>query len=170
MAQATAPPTSPELAQHLTPAATTAVQHPPVTPGKVAMWLFLATEVMFFTGLIGSYIVLRAGSPHWAYSNLYAPGTDLTRLGATEGVFVTSAGHDAEKLVPIFRQAGDLTEAQAEERAHELAHGHTLINGLTEARAHALEKQLVAAGASAEVVPLKSHKWPLPYDELTNPL
>ena len=28
------------------------------------MWLFLATEVMFFTGLIGSYIVLRAGSPH----------------------------------------------------------------------------------------------------------
>ena len=36
----------------------------PVTAGKVAMWLFLATEVMFFTGLIGSYIVLRAGSPH----------------------------------------------------------------------------------------------------------
>ena len=35
------------------------VQAPPVTPGKVAMWLFLATEVMFFTGLIGSYIVLR---------------------------------------------------------------------------------------------------------------
>ena len=27
------------------------------------MWLFLATEIMFFTGLIGSYIVLRAGSP-----------------------------------------------------------------------------------------------------------
>ena len=27
------------------------------------MWLFLATEVMFFTGLIGSYIVLRSGSP-----------------------------------------------------------------------------------------------------------
>ena len=25
------------------------------------MWLFLATEVMFFTGLIGSYIVLRSG-------------------------------------------------------------------------------------------------------------
>ena len=25
--------------------------HAPVTPGKVAMWLFLATEVMFFTGL-----------------------------------------------------------------------------------------------------------------------
>ena len=51
------------LADHVTPAATTSVQHPPVTPGKVAMWLFLSTEIMFFTGLIGSYIVLRAGSP-----------------------------------------------------------------------------------------------------------
>jgi len=33
--------------------------------GKFAMWLFLASEVMFFTGLIGSYIVLRAGSLEW---------------------------------------------------------------------------------------------------------
>ena len=62
MAHATIP-TETALADHVTPAATTSVQHPPVTPGKVAMWLFLATEVMFFTGLIGSYIVLRAGSP-----------------------------------------------------------------------------------------------------------
>ena len=37
------------------------------------MWLFLATEIMFFTGLIGSYIVLRAGSPPTAYSNLFPP-------------------------------------------------------------------------------------------------
>jgi heme/copper-type cytochrome/quinol oxidase subunit 3 len=37
----------------------------PITPGKFAMWLFLATEIMFFTGLIGSYIVLRFGSKHW---------------------------------------------------------------------------------------------------------
>src|SRR5690348_10432583 len=53
------------------------VQALPVTPGKVAMWLFLATEVMFFTGLIGSYVVLRSGSPPQSYSNLYPPGTDL---------------------------------------------------------------------------------------------
>ncbi len=50
------------------------IQGPPVTPGKVAMWLFLATEVMFFTGLIGTYIVLRAGSPSTGYSNAYSPG------------------------------------------------------------------------------------------------
>ena len=35
----------------------------PVPPGKLAIWLFLATEVMFFVGLLGTYIVLRSGSP-----------------------------------------------------------------------------------------------------------
>src|SRR3989338_4227341 len=32
---------------------------------KLGMWVFLASEVMFFTGLIGSYIILRAGTPSW---------------------------------------------------------------------------------------------------------
>ena len=38
---------------------------PPVNRGKFAIWLFLATEVMFFTGLIGTYIVLRMGAATW---------------------------------------------------------------------------------------------------------
>ncbi len=29
---------------------------------KLGMWIFLASEVMFFTGLIGSYIILRWGT------------------------------------------------------------------------------------------------------------
>ena len=33
--------------------------------GKLAMWEFLASEVMFFTGLIGAYIVLRFGQHEW---------------------------------------------------------------------------------------------------------
>jgi cytochrome c oxidase subunit 3 len=37
----------------------------PLPNGKVAMWLFLVTEIMFFTGLIGTYIVLRNGSKVW---------------------------------------------------------------------------------------------------------
>lgn len=49
------------------------VQSPPLTPGKVAMWLFLATEIMFFTGLIGTYVVLRAGSPLTSYSDKFSP-------------------------------------------------------------------------------------------------
>ena len=31
--------------------------------GKLAMWLFLCSEVMFFSGLIGAYMALRIGQP-----------------------------------------------------------------------------------------------------------
>jgi len=48
------------------------ISHPHATPTwqgittlKFAWWLFLASEVMFFAGLIAAYIVLRAGSPVW---------------------------------------------------------------------------------------------------------
>ena len=37
----------------------------PVSNAKLAMWLFLATEIMFFIGLIGTYIVLRFGRVDW---------------------------------------------------------------------------------------------------------
>ena len=37
----------------------------PVPNGKLGMWLFLGTEIMFFTALIGSYITVRMGSPLW---------------------------------------------------------------------------------------------------------
>ncbi len=36
----------------------------PTPPGKVAVWLFLASEIMFFIGVLGSYIVIRSGWPH----------------------------------------------------------------------------------------------------------
>jgi cytochrome c oxidase subunit 3 len=35
----------------------------PLPNGKLAMWLFLVTEIMFFTGLIGTYVILRNGTP-----------------------------------------------------------------------------------------------------------
>src|SRR3954462_13429644 len=100
MAHATIP-TGTALADHVTPAATTAVQPQPVTPGKVAMWLFLATEVMFFTGLIGSYIALPSRSPATAYSNLYSPAQTLPprleMLEHTRGVLITSVAPDHKK-------------------------------------------------------------------------
>jgi cytochrome c oxidase subunit 3 len=37
----------------------------PIPNGKVIMWLFLSTEIMFFAGLIGTYIVLRFGALVW---------------------------------------------------------------------------------------------------------
>ena len=35
----------------------------PVPPGKLAIWMFLASEIMFFIGLLGTYIVFRSGDP-----------------------------------------------------------------------------------------------------------
>jgi cytochrome c oxidase subunit 3 len=37
----------------------------PIPNGKTCMWLFLSTEIMFFAGLIGTYIVLRFGAIAW---------------------------------------------------------------------------------------------------------
>ena len=37
----------------------------PIPNSKLGMWLFLGTEIMFFTAFIGSYIVLRLGSNGW---------------------------------------------------------------------------------------------------------
>ena len=37
----------------------------PIPDSKLGMWLFLGTEIMFFTAFIGAYIVLRLGSPGW---------------------------------------------------------------------------------------------------------
>ncbi|MCE9546229.1 MAG: cytochrome c oxidase subunit 3 [Planctomycetia bacterium] len=37
----------------------------PLSNGKTIMWLFLSTEIMFFAGLIGTYIVLRFGAVAW---------------------------------------------------------------------------------------------------------
>jgi heme/copper-type cytochrome/quinol oxidase subunit 3 len=38
---------------------------PPIARSKFGVWLFLASEAMFFTGLIGAYIVLRADPRGW---------------------------------------------------------------------------------------------------------
>lgn len=50
----TAPPETPTLRMGL-----------PISNGKLGTWLFLGTEIMFFTALVGAYIVLRLGAPQW---------------------------------------------------------------------------------------------------------
>lgn len=52
------------------------------------MWVFIVSEIMFFTGLIGSYIVLRLGSAGWP-----RPGEVLNTalLGINTVVLITSS-------------------------------------------------------------------------------
>lgn len=40
----------------------------PISNAKLGMWLFLGTEIMFFTAFIGTYIVMRMGSLGWPTS------------------------------------------------------------------------------------------------------
>ena len=55
----------------------------PLSRGKLIMWLFLSTEIMFFAALLGSYIVLRfvprsGPSPTMCtFQNRSAPSTRL---------------------------------------------------------------------------------------------
>jgi len=51
--------------------------------GKLGMWLFLGTEIMFFTAFIGSYIVLRIGSPGWPTD------PEVTHIRVTAGAINT---------------------------------------------------------------------------------
>jgi cytochrome c oxidase subunit 3 len=54
----------------------------PIPNSKLGMWLFLGTEIMFFTAFIGTYIVLYFGSPGWptdthvTHINIAAGGTN----------------------------------------------------------------------------------------------
>ncbi|MEA2734564.1 MAG: cytochrome c oxidase subunit [Humisphaera sp.] len=57
----------------------------PTPPGKVAIWLFLASEIMFFIGLLATYIIFRSGSPkifadHAAALNKALAGTNTLVL------------------------------------------------------------------------------------------
>ena len=145
--------------------------HAPVTPGKVAMWLFLATEVMFFTGLIGSYIVLRSGSPSTSYTNLYPPTTDYQGGASTPTACCSkSAGSNPEEVEKLIRAAApELKEQEAHEIVEE-AREWTVVNHLTESQATRWPPSFRPQGAVAKVEPLVRHNWPKPYDRLTNPL
>lgn len=59
-----------------------------ISTGKLGMWVFLVSEIMFFTGLIGSYIVLRLGSAGWP-----VPGETLNTglLAVNTWVLITSS-------------------------------------------------------------------------------
>ena len=54
----------------------------PMGNSKLIVWLFLSTEIMFFAGLIGTYIVLRFGAPVW-------PRTHDVHLSEPIGAFNT---------------------------------------------------------------------------------
>ena len=83
-------------------------QHPPHSPlkmgipipnSKLGMWLFLGTEIMFFTAFIGTYIVLRMGSPGWP-TDVHVTHISIAAGGINTFVLILSSflvvlAHDA---------------------------------------------------------------------------
>ena len=55
----------------------------PIPNSKLGMWLFLGTEIMFFTAFIGTYIVLRMGSIGWPVD------VDVTHIRVEAGAINT---------------------------------------------------------------------------------
>ncbi|HEY8667045.1 MAG TPA: cytochrome c oxidase subunit 3 [Tepidisphaeraceae bacterium] len=59
----------------------------PTPPGKVAIWLFLASEIMFFIGILGTYIILRSGSPEIFASSALTLNKKLAALNTLVLIF-----------------------------------------------------------------------------------
>jgi cytochrome c oxidase subunit 3 len=68
----------------------------PLPNGKLAMWLFLVTEIMFFTALIGTYMLIRNGSPP-----IYRYETDARgdiKMENGKGILVEHTDHEGNKV------------------------------------------------------------------------
>ena len=153
--------------------ATPMVKNPIITPGKVAMWLFLATEVMFFTGLIGSYVVMRAGSPPNGFSSIFSPAQpEIAELGdAAVGLHITDAGPNPEKVIALVRPLLDKVANYApRDLVHLVNEGHAIIPGQRANVADELAGVLRKSGATVEELHQQTFAWPKPYDHTTNPL
>ena len=86
----------------------------PTAPGKIGIWLFLASEIMFFIGILGTYIILRSGAPH---------------LFAEHAAVLSKIAAGANTLVLIF---SSLTMALAVDAAQKGDRGRvTLMLALT---------------------------------------
>lgn len=71
----------------------------PIPNSKLGLWLFLGTEIMFFTAFIGTYIVLYFGTPNWptnthdTHINVWAGGINTFVLLASSYLVVVA--HEA---------------------------------------------------------------------------
>ncbi|HVV99696.1 MAG TPA: cytochrome c oxidase subunit 3 [Planctomycetaceae bacterium] len=124
--------------------------------GKLGMWLFLGTEIMFFTAFIGSYIVLRMGSPGWptnpevTHIRVWAGGTNTFVLILSSYLVVLA--HEAmfhknyKKVVQWMVIATALAFLFLGIKAYEYSGkiGHDILPGrIPETNQEALEKFVV---------------------------
>ncbi len=65
--------------------------------GRLAIWWVIASEIVIFGGILGSYIMHRLGHPEWQYQSIHTnviAGTTNTFVLLTSSLFAVLA-HDA---------------------------------------------------------------------------
>ena len=111
--------------------------------GKLGMWLFLASEVMLFGGLLSSYVILRTGSPSFGMPAREALGVPWATLNtfvlitsSVSMVLALSAMQDGR--LPAFRNFMLLTIGlgfvflgiKSYEYMHKISEGITITSSL----------------------------------------
>ena len=113
-----------------------------IPSAKLAMWLFLASEVMFFTGLLGASIVLRSGFPEWPKPGeaLHIPLAALNTFILLSSSMTMAMGVAAVHRMDVKRLrffllatillGGAFLGVKGIEYAQKFAHGHFPGTGL----------------------------------------
>jgi cytochrome c oxidase subunit 3 len=108
----------------------------PLTRGKLIMWLFLSTEIMFFAALLGSYVVLRFGAAVWpkphhvhlsepigAFNTFVLICSSVTIVLALEAARANKAGLAKVWMVLTLLLGGLFLGVKAYEYQAKFAHG-----------------------------------------------
>lgn len=108
----------------------------PISNGKLIIWLFLSTEIMFFAALIGVYIVIRFGAPTWpiphevhlsepigAFNTFVLICSSVTVVLALEAARSNKAGEAKGWMALTFLLGSVFLGVKAYEYAAKFAHG-----------------------------------------------
>lgn len=111
-----------------------------ISTGKLAVWWLIASEIVIFGGLLGSYIMHRLGHPEWASqaanTNVWAGGFNTFVL-LTSSLFAVLAHQAAEhgdgKKAARFLYLTSLgalvfLAVKSFEWTHEIQHGFTITS------------------------------------------
>ncbi len=74
--------------------------------GKLAVWWVIASEIVIFGGLLGSYIMYRLSHPHWAD---FAAHTNTWAGGFNTLVLLTSSLFAVPRHLVFFSGAASVT-------------------------------------------------------------
>src|SRR6185436_9469547 len=108
--------------------------------GRLAIWWVIASEIVIFGGILGSYIMHRLGHPEWAHQSIHTNtwiGAFNTFVLLTSSLFAVLAHSEAEKKngakaarYLMYTTLGGLTFliVKSIEWTNEIKHGYTITS------------------------------------------